>query len=150
MRHAQLMAALSAAALQDIASVIRRHSFTESVSLHFVPYIRLIRSFHSSSLNQANNSVDYSTSERDFATELSAPNSVARCCAGRRMRLPRSLPHPERCGYADKTRFGAKIDGCAIKRRTTGPTLLRSSTRYRQATTARRVPPANGADSRRD
>ena len=46
MGHAQLIAALGAAALEDVATIVGAHPLTEAVCLHLVPYIRLIRSLH--------------------------------------------------------------------------------------------------------
>ena len=46
MGHAQLVAALGAATLEDVATIIGAHPLAEAVCLHFVPYIRLIRSLH--------------------------------------------------------------------------------------------------------
>ncbi len=46
MGHAQLVAALRAASLKDVATIVGAHPLAEAVCLHFVPYIRLIRSLH--------------------------------------------------------------------------------------------------------
>ena len=45
-RDAQLVAALRAAAAEDITPIGRAHAFAEPMGLHLMPNIRLVRSFH--------------------------------------------------------------------------------------------------------
>ena len=46
MGDAQFVAALGAAALQDIAAIGRGHPVAEAMGLHFVPNFRLVSAFH--------------------------------------------------------------------------------------------------------
>ena len=67
MGNGKFVASLGSTALQHIPAIIAAHALTETMGLHFVPNIRLIRSFHN--LIPSDNytkSVNYST----FKTEM--------------------------------------------------------------------------------